>query len=148
MENTESMEQLIVENFYEYIRTKAKTYIHIGYEKYRKQDAFRKPGCRMTKEMQNLFISGCNQVIDYKGLTPETPFKGLGIPFFYLLMEMFHFKVIQQRIAKIKPGMGILDEMHMEHKVTGNKMKLYNFVASTSKSINRITVRNDLSKLL
>ena len=123
------MEQLIVENFYEYIRTKAISYIRIGYEKYRKQDALKKPDCRMTKEIQDLLISGCNQVIGYKGMTPETPFEGLGIPGFYLLMEMFHFKVVRQRIAKIENGF-FIDEMHMKHIVTGQLMILFNKVKS------------------
>ena len=143
MDNTEELDKLIVENFYEYIRTKAKTYTRIGYEKYRKHDAFKKPECRMTKEMQKCFISGCNQVIEYKGMTPDTAFEGLEIPGFYLLMELFHFKVVLQRIAKIENGT-ILDEMHMEHEVIGKRMTLYNKVISKSKSFNRQTVRHEL----
>jgi len=129
MKDDKAIEQLIAENFYEYIRTKAKTYTRLGYEKYSKHDAFGKPGGRITKEIQGLLISGCNQVIEYKGLTPETAFEGLGIPGFYLLMEMFHFKVVQQRIVKNENGT-ILDEMHMEHEVIGKRMTLYNKVVS------------------
>lgn len=137
MDKKETMEQLIAENFYEYIRTKAKKYLDIGFEKYRKQDAFSMPPDTMIKESLIIYARGCKQVVDYKGLTPETPFEGLRIPGFYQLMELFHFKVVKKQIAKMMPGNGILDEMHMEHTVTGRKMKLYNLVSPESKSTDR-----------
>jgi len=134
MKYNEKEEQLIAENFYEYIRTKAKKFIDVKFIKYREKDAFNKPDGNMTKEMLIQYIMGCKQVIEYKGMTPETAFEGLGIPGFYRLMELFHYEVVKQQIARIEPGIGILDEMHMEHVVTGQKMKLYNLVSSTSKS--------------
>ena len=147
MKKKETTEQLIAENFYEYMRTKAQKYIDVGFAEYRKLDAFNQPGEQMTKEVLVTYVRGCKQVIEYKGLTPETAFEGLGIPGFYKLMELFHYKVVKQRIAKMNHGAGILDEMHMKHRVTGQKMKLYNMVKPESRLINRVICRNDLSKL-
>mgnify|MGYP007066235982 FL=1 len=127
MKNSEATEQLIVDNFYEYIRVKAKRYLKAGYKKYRHYDAFNQPRIRMTKKADELLKTGCKQVVGYRGMTIETAFDGLGIPGFYRLMELFHYKVVKQRIADIGNGI-ILDEMHLEHMVTRQKMKLYNRV--------------------
>ena len=127
-EITRKMERLMIENFYEYIRSKAKTFYLSGYKKYRRHDAFGQPAFRMTPRMQSLIKSGCWQVLDCKGLTPADPFDELGIPGFYRLMEMFHYKVVAQRIAKAGETF-IIDEMHMVHTVMGQKMILYNKVS-------------------
>jgi len=130
LKNNKTQEQLIAENFYEYIRTKAKRYIDIGFNEYRKADAFNQPSCTMTKERLLQLIRGCKQVIGYRGQTPETAFKGLEIQGFYQLMELLHFQVIKQRIEKMKSKGDIVDELHIEHIMSGQKMKLYNKVKS------------------
>ena len=129
MKNKKTQEQLIAENFYEYIRMKVKIYLSDGFEKYRKADAFSQPSGTMTKDRLIRFISGCTQIIEKnKGLSPETPFEGLEIEGFYDLMALFHFKPIRQKIVKMKAKDYIVDEMECEHIITHIKMTLFNKV--------------------
>ncbi|MCK9204531.1 MAG: hypothetical protein M0P58_08890 [Bacteroidales bacterium] len=123
------MEGLVILNFYEYIRTKALLFLEIGPIEYRKRDALGMPGYRISMNGLAILESGCRQVIDYKGLTKGEPFEGLGIPGFYRLMKLFHYQVQKQATS----GRGedyFLDEMYMKHRMTDQKMKLYNRVHS------------------
>lgn len=133
MKNNKTQEQLIADNFYEYIRTKAKRYIDIGFIEYRKTDAYNEPSGNMTKEDLARLIRGCKQILEYQGMTAVTPFEGLEISGFYKLMTMLHFKLIKQGIFEWKATVEIVDEMHMEHIMSGQKMVLYNKVTSKSK---------------
>lgn len=124
---SKELEKLAVENFYEYIRTKAIRFLKVGCEEYQKKDAFHMPNCKVDKKTLALLQAGCLQVTKYRGLTIETAFRGLGIPSFYRLLELFHFNVVEQRTVKMT-GDYIMDEMFMEHEVTGQKMRLFNKV--------------------
>jgi len=128
MKREEIPEKLIVENFYDYIRTKASLFLKLGCERYRPDDAFGRPDEQMEREYGALLEEGCRQVMEYAGLSPEAPFTGLGIEGFYLLMELFHYQVIGQRIHSMT-GDYILDEMVARHRMTNMSMKLYNQVS-------------------
>ena len=128
---SKKIEDLAVENFYYYIQEKAKIYLRIGPEKHRLGDAFKQPDAGLTEDELQVLREGCKMVLDFRGLTPETAFTGLNIPGFYNLMRMFHFKPSMQQIHQMGDGW-IIDEMHMEHMVSGVKMRLYNKVETSS----------------
>jgi len=130
MEETEltpEMERLAVENFYEYIHYKASLFLKIGYKAYRMRDAFNMPDFRMTKPRLDLLQTGCRQIAEYKGLTPDTALENIDVPGFYRLMKLFHYQVYKQATSGRSEGY-FLDEMYMKHKMTGEKMILYNKV--------------------
>lgn len=124
---SKELEKLAVENFYEYIRTKAIRFLKVGCEEYQIKDAFHMPNYKVDKKTLALLQEGCLQVTKYRGLTMDTAFELLGIPLFYRLLELFHFNVVEQRTAKMTDDY-IMDEMFMEHNVTGQKMRLFNKV--------------------
>jgi len=130
MKNDKDQEQLIADNFYEYIRTKAQRYINIGLDEYQKNDAFDQPSGYLSKEDLEKLINGCKQVLQYQGMTPETAFENLEITGFYKLMELFHFEVVKQRTVKMKDDGHIVDEMHLVHIMSGQTMILFNRVQS------------------
>ena len=123
----EELAKLASDNFYEYIQVKAERYLDVGYEKYRESDAMHMPDFQMSNQMLELMRNGCTQIIHFRGLTSDSAFEDLGIQAFYKLMELFHYKVIIQSIARSEKEF-FIDEMHMEHMVTGQKLTLYNKV--------------------
>ena len=124
---SKELEKLAIQNFYEYIRDKADRFLIIGYEIYRKVDAFHRPDQGLSNKKIELLKSGCKQILKYKGLTIATALEGIGIEGFYDLMVLFHYKVVDQRIVKNEEAF-FIDEMNMEHMVTGYKIKLFNKV--------------------
>lgn len=127
VELSPELEKLVIENFYEYIHNKAERFLEIGYKKYRKSDAFNMPDFRMTKQRLDLLETGCRQIVEYKGMTPNTSFENIGIPGFYRLMKLFHYKVYKQATTGTSEEY-FLDEMHMKHVMTDERMILYNKV--------------------
>ena len=130
MEETElppDLERLAIENFYEYIHCKAALFLEIGYKAYRKRDAFNMLDFRMTRPRLDLLQTGCRQIVEYKGMTPDTAFENIGIPGFYRLMKLFHYQVYKQATSDRGEDY-FVDEMYMKHRMTGEKMKLYNRV--------------------
>ena len=85
------------------------------------------PPSSVTDEELGILQSAMEQLIDHKGITPECPLKGLGIPGFYLLMETMHFKPLQQKIYHRTADL-IVDEMTMAHVMSGQQITLYNAV--------------------
>ncbi|HNW77101.1 MAG TPA: hypothetical protein PKJ28_09475 [Bacteroidales bacterium] len=124
---TPELERLAIESFYEYIRTKAKHFIRTGHVNYTKGDAFGQPGLSLPETDHVLLLSGCDQVIRYRGLTPDTPFEGLGIGGFYRLMNMFHYEKVKQTIAANEED-HFLDKILFRHVVSGHEMVLFNKV--------------------
>ena len=127
----ENISKLYHENHYEYIYTKAELYFKIGKERYRKSDARGFPRLEWEqeygKDIYDLLENGCKQILEYKGLTPEAPFDGLGISGFNVLLSLFHFKLLRQSLIS-NTDVSFLDKMEMEHMVTKQKMILYNRV--------------------
>ena len=123
-ELTPELQELAIDNNYEYIKTKAKNYIEIGADRYRKGDAFQMPLCNWTEEDLVQIESGCKQLLDYKGLTIEDSFKGLTIVGFYNLMLLFHFNNVKRKTHyKNKP---FIDEIVFKHSVSDVKIRLFN----------------------
>ena len=99
----------------------------IGYKKYRERDAFNRPDFHMSKNKLAILELGCLQILEYKGMTPETAFEGLEISGFYRLMELFHYELYQQSLL-LTDKEYFLDRMFMKHKMTGTTLILYNKV--------------------
>lgn len=91
----DDIQDLFHQNHYAYIYSKAELYLRIGPDRYRKGDALGFPPLEWEEQegekIYDLLESGCRQVLDFNGLTPEKAFKGLGIMGFNRLIWLLHF---------------------------------------------------------
>ena len=84
---------IATENRFGYIYAKAALYLKIGPEKYRNKDFFSLPPIDLNEHELNAIECGCKQIMEGKGLSADDPLTGLGINGFYILFELFHFKI-------------------------------------------------------
>ena len=113
-----------------YIRAKAHTYLKTGPETYRKIDFFHLPPVDWSPELLETVRNGCEQLVRWRGVTPDAPLEDLGIEGFYCLLQLFHFEVDSQASMPGKDR-AILDRMQMRHVVTGEEVVLHNLVKQT-----------------
>lgn len=109
-----------------YIRSKAQTYLKTGPDKYRKIDYFKMPLTDWNSKTLDLIQLGFEQIVECRGYEPEAPVEDVGIEGFYRMMETLHFVPSSQEAAFHKDF--ILDEIVFEHRITDQKIKLYNRV--------------------
>ena len=113
------LREIVSENRYAYIFSKATFFLSNGAEQNRKDDYFNYPLISWSEEK---LISGCNQIVYHtKGLSPEYCFENLTESEFINLMEMLHFKVKKIRKTSYKDTVkGVF-----VHKVDKSKIELY-----------------------
>ena len=102
---------------YYYIQEKAIRYLMIGPDEYREGDPLSLPPEGLLPESYEVIASGCQQFINWRGLTPDAPLEDLGVQGFHLLMNMMHFEMSSQKTLSFVPGT-ILDQIVMDHMVT------------------------------
>jgi hypothetical protein len=118
---------------YGYISEKARIFLKMKPEIYRKNDALGMPDPDLTEDEINLITEGCRQILEGKGEKQVNPLTGIGIHGFYLLIELFHFNVEMQSIIQATKD-GYLDKMDCVHLVTGCKLVLYNYISRINKT--------------
>lgn len=96
-------------------------------ERYRKADAFGMPDITWEVDCLAAIERGMNQLLQDLGSSPDRPLTGIGIGGFYALTQTLHFQVKSQLAMPQEEG-GFLDEMHLEHCLTGQSLVLYNLV--------------------
>ena len=110
-----------------YIRGKAELYLKVGADNYRKRDACNMPLSAWDAEALERIRLGFEQIIDYKGYTPDEPLRGLGISGFYDMIQTLHFELISQSATKFEGD--FLDKMLLQHIVSKDMdITLYNLV--------------------
>jgi hypothetical protein len=109
-----------------YLWSKAKTFLKVGPEAYRKRDAFGHP----EKEWDEAIIrKGMEQVAEFRGYSADKPFEDLGISGFRMLLQTLHFELEEQSAQETEEDV-FLDEMRMKHVVdNGRTITLYNKVS-------------------
>ena len=110
-----------------YIKFKAYSYLKMGPEFYSRNDALGMPPEKASSHTLDLVEQGCKQILEWRGIAPERPLEGIGINGFYRLIELFHFKVVEQKAIPEADGT-FLDEMLIKHVVSGEEMTLFNKV--------------------
>jgi hypothetical protein len=113
-----------------YLHYKAFLYLRTGPAAYRETDYFGYPPAHWSKTKLDAVASGCEQILQFRGLRPDRPLEGIGIGGFYALLALFHFERVAQAASDAGPGM-MLDRMQMKHGVDGREIVLYNKVVST-----------------
>ena len=106
---------------------KADSYIKIGPEVYRNEDAFDMPRKEWSDEDLSLIMDGCLQIMKGVGYTAEKPFKNLGVRGFNLLFTMLHFTSVGRKTSRL--GLGRLqDKISFEHAMDKSRVTYYNLV--------------------
>ncbi|NDC76649.1 MAG: hypothetical protein EBZ67_02040 [Chitinophagia bacterium] len=123
---SDDMEEMAMVNRFPYFFSKAYLFLQMGADAYRSRDAFGEPSTDLDAEDLALIESGCRQMMEGRGLTPEDPLRGLGIHGFYALFRLFHFSLVRQSVMPGEEGM--LDRMRMRHMVDGGEVVYYNLV--------------------
>lgn len=123
--------QILLDNQFPYIFTKAFRYLKIGPEKYRKQDFFKQPPIDLDSEELEVLTSGCKQILQGIGFSESEPFTNLDVSGFYNLMRLFHFQYTDRTTKHsfvLNNKKGILDCISFKHYVDDNRTcVLYNF---------------------
>ena len=112
-----------------YIRHKAKRFLELGHERYRKGDALEKPSQDLEAVYLDALSELCGQLVSGKGFDAESPLTTSHVPASYALIDLFHFGVAERR-SNYRLANGILDEFLCRHVVTGTSIKLFVLVAS------------------
>ena len=99
----------------------------MGPNQYREDDALGRSPQDWDEGILDAVHRGCEQIVAWRGITPEAPLEDVGVPGFYALLRLFHFTRTRQS-ARIRGGFA-LDEMVMAHEVTHAEIILYNKVA-------------------
>jgi hypothetical protein len=115
-----------------YIHFKSFSYLARGPEAYRAQDAMSMPPEGTSPSTLALLDKGCRQILDWKGIQPDNPLTGLGIDGFYRLIDLFHFKVVQQSALHQNNG-AIVDKMKISHVMSGEEITLFNQVNTNNR---------------
>lgn len=127
---SEAEEERVDENRFPYIFSKAWSYLKIGPEKYRKNDAFSQPPSDFDDEDLEVLANGCRQVLQGIGLTKENPFSGLDVMGFSALFRMFHFEKSSRKTYynyTHNSKRGVLDEITLTHVIDNTQVVYYNF---------------------
>ena len=94
-------------------------------------EAFGMPPASWTALELDTIRVGCEQIVQWRGLSPEAPLEGMGIGGFYLLAEFFHFTLVGQALLLDGGLGGMLDAMFMKHDVDGRALTFFNLVNSS-----------------
>lgn len=122
-------QELINENGYTYLFSKADLFLKVGAEVYRKNDFYHQPSTNDILELEVL-KDGCKQVLECRGLTDTRAFTNLDVRGFAQLMNLFHYESSQRKSKynfELGGQKGILDAITFIHVVDGNELTLYNF---------------------
>ena len=114
----------------EYIRHKAKRFLELGPEIYRKADALKKP----PQDLEPVCLEGlfdlCGQLVAGKGFDAESPLTTSHVPVSFALIDLFHFEVAERR-SNYGLANGILDVFLCRHSVTGREVTLFVLVVES-----------------
>jgi hypothetical protein len=127
---TEQEQEYALENQLPYFFSKANLFLKIGYEKYRLGDYYKQPPADATNKELELLKSGCQQVIEGKGLFSNNPFVNLDVSGFSSLLRLFHFKEESRKTkhkVEFDSKRGALDCITFVHVISKQKTTLFNF---------------------
>ena len=119
---------VVVPEAFRYIHFKAFAFLTAGPDEYRTHDAFHRPPDNLPASRLDAIRRGCEQVLQYRGLSPDRPLEGLGVDGFYALIRLFHFQTVQTTAQATEDAGVLLDRMKMKHIVDSRELTLYNRV--------------------
>lgn len=129
---TQEQQEDLLDNQFAYIFVKAYKYLETDPVSYREADYFKMPLATLTAQDLAIIKSGCEQIIEGKGFSENTPLINIGVSGFYNLMHLFHFRSLERKTKHgtvIGKNRGAMDCMVFKHAMDERKAKLYNFVS-------------------
>ena len=110
------------------LQSKARHFLEVGPDEYFRTAYFRIQHEALSPEEKEALRTGCQQILENHGLTPDDPLKDVGIDGFWTLMTLFHFEIIGQAIVNSNREY-FLDEMIIKDMYERyGKIALYNRV--------------------
>ena len=106
-----------------YLRSKASRYSFLEPHLYRSQDALGMPDPTLSFDQLDTLMRGALQVVQWKGLTPETALEGIGMEGLNDLVGLFHFRVMERSSISL-PGGKTLDRVLIEHTMHGPEWQI------------------------
>jgi hypothetical protein len=113
-----------------YVLYKAFTFLKVGPDEYRKSDALHQPPAHLPADRLDQIKRGCEQILEFRGLSPNRPLEGIGVGGFYALLRLFHFACERQTAFVGTTSDTLLDRMEMRHIADGRELMLYNLVTA------------------
>lgn len=114
------------------LRDTARMYLDFGHKDYMSLFDSPPPPKEVPRVPAATIRRGMKQILQFRGLKPSDPLKGLDIDGFYALAEILGLSLQKQVLSEHRGETAILDEMHMAHSVTGACIVLYNLVPMTT----------------
>ena len=127
---TEEEQKLAIANKYDLLREKAIILKEKGIEACRDNEELNIGDIKVTNDLLDLIEKGVPQIIEYRGLSFQRPFEGLGISGFYFFMHLFHLEMCRQRAYHKKDY--TIDEIMFKNTITGDELWLGNKVPPIS----------------
>ena len=119
---------VVVSDVFWYLHFKAFAFLSAGPDEYRSHDALHQPPENLSATGLHAIGRGCEQILQFRGLSPDRPLEDIGVDGFYALLRLFHFSVDQQAALGTAAISTVLDQMKMRHTVDGREVTLYNLV--------------------
>ena len=119
---------VVVPDVFWYLHFKAFAFVRVGPDEYRRHDALQQPPENLPATRLHAIQRGCDQILQFQGLSPDRPLEGIGVDGFYALLRLFHFELDQQAVLGTGAIETVLDQMKMRHVVDGQELTLYNLV--------------------
>ena len=114
-------------SMFAYIRAKAELYCKIGAVRNGKSRGSHKKGGNVPAADTGPTDRGMAQIAAGRGWAFSIPLEDVGIEGFYDLCDLLDFRVVRQAIAVMDADQ-IVDQMFLEHIVTGDTISLFNKV--------------------
>jgi hypothetical protein len=111
-----------------YLHFKAFAFLTAGPDEYRSYDAMQQPPENLPETRLHAINRGCEQILQFQGLSPDRPLESIGVDGFYALLRLFHFGVAQQAALATGATGTVLDQLTIRHVVDGRELTLYNLV--------------------
>jgi hypothetical protein len=127
-EAPEPPDDVLVPDVFWYIHFKAFAFLRAGPDEYRKHDALQQPPVGLPATRMDAIRRGCEQIMEFRGLSSERPLHDIGLDGLYALIRLFHFESHRQSALRSDMPDVVVDEMQLTHVVDGRELTLYNGV--------------------
>ena len=127
---SEKEQERASENVYTTFRELALELQEKGVKAMKENNALNLKEMTITKDALEVIKIGIPQIINYRGLSFETPFENLSISGFYFLMYIFRFER-ERQLANFFDDYTV-DNILFSHDITGEKLWLKNKVRKIS----------------
>jgi hypothetical protein len=118
-----SLKELAVKNHYDYLQVMARDYLDNGPDSYRMRNTRGMPLEDWSLEILIKLEVALLQILEYKGLTYETPIENMSFESPVKLMELLDLKIQDKRCQYVPRH--IMETLDVTHPITGDAAVFY-----------------------